>query len=126
MKRFSSFLFLGLSDVFSRGVNWLIIFTIPLLINEEEFGRVAIMYISIQLFGAIFSFGLNKAILRYFHNQSNKRDYLRTLFFSWASVKYYLMLLFSRKGTNYELYCLGIVEHASYSHQVYRFLYNRQ
>lgn len=95
MSRIKSYFFSSFGDIFSRGVNWLLLFFIPFFITEEAFGRVSMIWISIQLFGAIFSYGLNKAILRYFHQQENKRSYLQTLFLSWMGINLIMALIFA-------------------------------
>ena len=54
----------SLSEVLSRGLNWLFFLILPSLLDSREIGQVATAWAIVMLVVPIISFGMQKAILR--------------------------------------------------------------
>lgn len=65
-----------LSDMFSRGVGWAFIASMPFFIEQEKYGIIVLLYGLEIILGNVFILGQDKYILRYFQNVKVVKDSL--------------------------------------------------
>lgn len=76
---FSDTLIYGISSVFARFINYLLVPLYTGVFDPEAYGVVGLVYASIALLNVIFTMGMESAYLRYAKNREEASSYFKTL-----------------------------------------------
>jgi len=76
---FSDTLIYGISSVFARFINYLLVPLYTGVFDPEAYGVVGLVYASIALLNVIFTMGMESAYLRYAKNRDEASSYFKTL-----------------------------------------------
>lgn len=90
LKRFLSF---TLVEVVARGLNWPILFVLPLFLTTEEYGVVRLIVAIEAITTAVFLFGQNRSVLRFYNSEKDPAALLATVLLLCGGMGLLLFLL---------------------------------
>lgn len=82
-RRIRQLLSFGAVESAGRFLNWPIVLLLPMLVPEAEYGIIGLIVALEGLLLEILALGQNRAILRFYRTDDNKKDLLYTVLFIW-------------------------------------------
>ena len=93
-------------ELFSRGSNWLILFSLPFFTSPELFGKLALVILSSYLLSSLILLGQNKIVLRYSEEKSLYKSVYSIVFSVFLTIV--MLFLFANFLLEYNYDIIGI------------------